>query len=359
MSTPKEKVTIQDIADELGFSRTTVSKVLNKAPNMPAKTIDAVIRKAKEMNYKQFSYLQDLDEKTPSPKGGSFALLANFLPEHFHIASSIMASLEHEISGYGYSLTIHMLSPKDMQAMRLPQNFKLEQTDAILGIELFDEEYSRMLCELGKPVLFFDSYYNRKKEPLKANILLMESKNNTFRMLDTVLSSTGISHTGFIGDYNHCISFHERYEGYRSALSSHNLPYEECYCITQNDALFQKPDFLELQLKQMKQLPELFCCANDLLAWKTISALRLMQLEVPRDILICGFDDTLILNSLNSTLTTVTTPSKEMGIMAARILLDRVENPKLPATTIYLNSTVQIRESTNKAAFHTKISSGL
>ena len=54
----KDKVTIQDIADALHLSRTTVSKALNGAPNMPAKTISAVWNKAKEMNYKQFAYLQ-------------------------------------------------------------------------------------------------------------------------------------------------------------------------------------------------------------------------------------------------------------------------------------------------------------
>ena len=41
-----------------------------------------------------------------------------------------------------------------------------------------------------------------------------------------------------------------------------------------------------------------------------------------------------------------TTPCIEMGVMAARILLDRVENPKLPPITVYLNSRVQLRQST-------------
>ena len=149
----KDKVTIQDIADALHLSRTTVSKALNGAPNMPAKTISAVWNKAKEMNYKQFAYLQPQNisgNTVPPKKGGTFALLANFIPEHFHIASAIMASLESEISSYGYSLTIHMINTGDIRSLQLPLNFKLEQVDAILGIEIFDKEYSKMLCALGK-----------------------------------------------------------------------------------------------------------------------------------------------------------------------------------------------------------------
>ena len=347
----KDKVTIQDIADALHLSRTTVSKALNGAPNMPAKTISAVWNKAKEMNYKQFAYLQPQNisgNTVPPKKGGTFALLANFIPENFHIASAIMASLEYEISSYGYSLTIRMINTGDIRSLQLPLNFKLEQVDAILGIEIFDKEYSKMLCALGKPVLFFDSFCHSAAEPLSANILLMESKNSIFRMLHHVLSHENVKRIGFIGDYMHCISFHERYEGYCNALKFHNLPYEECYCITQNDLLFQAPDFLKIELGKMQSLPDMFCCANDLLAWRTISALRSLGKKVPQDILICGFDDTLILNSLDSELTTVTTPSREMGIAAAHILLNRVENPSLAPMTAYLNSTVQIRSSTHK-----------
>lgn len=345
----KERVTTQDIADALGMSRTTVSKVLNGAPNMPERTITAVLNKAKEMNYKQFSYLQAFQNTTttlPKKRGGTFALFANFLPEHFHIASAIMASLEHEISAYGYSLTIHMLTSEDIASLQFPQNFKSEQVDAILGIELFDEAYCRMLSSLKKPLLFFDSYYNPNAAPLDANILLMENKGSSFRMLNEILNQDGIHNVGFIGDYNHCISFHERYEGYCQALAFHQIPYEEAFCITQSDALFHRPDFIELSLRNMTTLPDLFFCANDLLAWKTISVLKTMNRKVPEDILVCGFDDTIVLNSLDSPLTTVTTPSREMGIMAAHLLLDRVENPLLPPTTVYLNTTIQMRDST-------------
>ena len=50
----KERVTIQDIANALGLSRTTVSKALNGAPNMPEKTVNSVLQMAKKLNYKQF-----------------------------------------------------------------------------------------------------------------------------------------------------------------------------------------------------------------------------------------------------------------------------------------------------------------
>lgn len=342
-----KRITIQDIANELGISRTTVSKVLNNTPHMPANTVKKVLNKAKELNYKQFFFNQENTDDIATLKGGTLALIAHILPERFHIATSIMASLEQELGNNGYSLTIHMLSADNINSCSLPLSFKPELLDGIFGVEIFDRQYSKMLCELGKPVLFFDSYFDRTLPPLSANILLMENRNSTFQMLNEIITRTKIVDVGFIGDYNHCISFHERYEGFCAALNSHNIPYDSHYCITEDDTLFQDVDFIERRLSKFERMPQLFFCANDLLAWKTISALKTMNLHVPKDILICGFDDTMILNSPISTLTTVATPSQAMGISAAKILLNQIQNPALPVTTTYLNSIVHIRESTS------------
>lgn len=343
----KERVTVQDIADALGLSRTTVSKVLNGAPHMPEKTVNRVLNMAKQLNYKQFSYLASGENAVDiSERGGRFALFANYIPEHFHIASTIMASLEQEMRKYGYSLSIYMLNPEDVFGLKLPQNFRSDEIDAILCIEMFHPEYSEMVCSLGKPVLFFDSYYLPDHPPLNANILLMESRNSTFRMLNNVLMNESLDKVGFIGDINHCISFRERYEGFLNALAVNHVVYDESCCIIQDDSLFQELDFLYDVLKNMDQLPQMFFCANDLLAWRTIGALKKMGVKTSRDILICGFDDTLNITTFDSTLTTVKTPSREMGIMAVKILMNQLEDHDLSNSTVYLNGEIQMRTST-------------
>ena len=53
-----KKVTIQDIADELGISRNTVSKAINNADGLAEATRVKILQKATEMGYKQFSYIK-------------------------------------------------------------------------------------------------------------------------------------------------------------------------------------------------------------------------------------------------------------------------------------------------------------
>ena len=50
-----KKVTIQDIADALGISRNTVSKAINNADGLADATREKILKKAVEMEYKQFS----------------------------------------------------------------------------------------------------------------------------------------------------------------------------------------------------------------------------------------------------------------------------------------------------------------
>ena len=53
-----KKVTIQDIADELGVSRNTVSKAINNADGLAEATREKILQKATEMGCKQFSYIK-------------------------------------------------------------------------------------------------------------------------------------------------------------------------------------------------------------------------------------------------------------------------------------------------------------
>ena len=68
----KQRVLIQDIADSLNLSRTTVSKVLNGNTSVSEANRKRVLQKAAELNYKQFSFLSSPLEASPgtcpSPK---------------------------------------------------------------------------------------------------------------------------------------------------------------------------------------------------------------------------------------------------------------------------------------------------
>ena len=78
---------------------------------------------------------------------------------------------------------------------------------------------------------------------------------------------------------------------------------------------------MEKRLKQMKQMPSAFVCANDFIAVNVMKALKNSHIAIPGDIAVCGFDNAPESRIVEPHLSTVHIYSDEMGIAAANMLL--------------------------------------
>ncbi|WMJ86806.1 LacI family DNA-binding transcriptional regulator [Anaerocolumna sp. MB42-C2] len=359
----KQRILVQDIADSLHLSRTTVSKALNGSENISEKTRQKVLKRAAELNYRQFSTMPESfniiksSEQNAAPNiHGNIALTFHKFPDKQHIGSSLLTTMEQEISKYGYTLSLFTIQDTDIHYLRLPNTFDLNNIDAILCVELFDREYCKMLSSLNKPVLFIDSYYTAAEDNLNADILLMESKYRLANMVKKLLYEHRINRAGFVGSYTHCLSFYERWTGFCMALQGCDLTVNKSFCIIEKDDLkYWDRLWLISNLKMMDPLPELFVCANDSLAIQLISCLKDLNITVPKNVLVTGFDNVPASVVVEPHLTTVNSHSSDMGIIAAKKLLDRIQNPSLPYTITYLQTDAIYRESTVKKHFSNQI----
>ena len=100
-----DKVTIQDIADELDISRNTVSKAINNSDGIAEATRDRILQKAMEMGYKQFSYVNAFFRPDPLSSlleipnnKGEIALLTSAFLTQSHFASTFLDKFQREIS---------------------------------------------------------------------------------------------------------------------------------------------------------------------------------------------------------------------------------------------------------------------
>lgn len=339
----KSKVTIQDIADALQLSRITVSKVLNNSPNVSDETRALVLKKAQELNYKHISTGANSTGKS-ALQTKNFAFVMHLTPDAFHIGSGIITQLEQEIRTMGYSLTLHSITDDDIASLTLPPNLNRHQTAAIVCLELFHPEYSRLLCTLGIPVLFIDACTDFYSLNLGCTLLMMENRNSTCRMLSALCREYSLTSMGFVGDFRHCISFRERYDSFLLTALEYGAETHP-YCLTADDRFYSQEGWMTEQLKKMNRLPQLFFCANDVLAQILIQALTELGLQVPGDVMVCGFDGIPSLNTLMNSLTTIHIPCKELGSCAAQLLFRQIQYPDTIPTAIYLNTKVNFRES--------------
>src|SRR5699024_211753 len=98
-------------------------------------------------------------------------------------------------------------------------------------------------------------------------------------------------------------------------------------------------------LKQ-KELPTAIFAVSDILAVGLMNEAQKHAIRVPTDMSVIGFDNIAFSNMFNPRLTTIGQPMYEMGQMAAKMLIDKI-NAKDVASSI-LNHELIIRESTRE-----------
>ena len=80
-------------------------------------------------------------------------------------------------------------------------------------IEMFDWDYDQMLCGLDVPILFVDGPAKRSGRSLPADQLYMDNTTEITRFVNDILEK-GFTKIGFVGNYDHCQSFFERYTAF-------------------------------------------------------------------------------------------------------------------------------------------------
>ncbi len=346
------KVTIQDIADELQLSRNTVSKAINNTGVLADATREKILRKAAEMGYKQFAYLplfQENAAKTAAPSilpsdKREIAMLTTRFLNSSHFSSMMLDRFQSEIDHLHSCMTIHRISPMELEEKILPSSLNIQHTAGIICFEVFDYDYAQMLCDLDVPLLFVDTPVMDMRPPLKADRLYMENRIEIQHAVAHMVQR-GKKRISFAGDKNHCQSFFERYMAYKDAVEHFGLTEGLSTCAMPSGQQ-NYPVSLYETIRRFKTMPDAFVCANDFVAMDLVKALNELGYSVPDDIWVCGFDDSQEASYFAPRLTSIHIHGQIMGYTAANLLMTRIEEPLLNYRTVYTETNLILREST-------------
>lgn len=150
----------------------------------------------------------------------------------------------------------------------------------------------------------------------------------------------------------HCQSFFERFLGYRNAMYLCGLSCLEEYCITGPAGACEYPSqkeyrkYLRERIQSIDSLPDVFICANDFVAIDALLTFKELGICVPKDVWMCGFDDSQESRITSPTLTTIHIHSQIMGFSAVHLLLSRIKDPSMNYRRVYTETSLIYREST-------------
>jgi LacI family transcriptional regulator len=133
-----------------------------------------------------------------------------------------------------------------------------------------------------------------------------------------------------------------RLAGYKQALKDWKVRVDPALCY---EGDFRVKSGYIAGLELLKRKPEAVFVSNYLMAVGLMKAVRQYQLRCPQDVAIVTCDDHPWVESFSPPLTTVNFPKYELGSEAARVLIERIQDPSRTVETLELHSTLEIRES--------------
>jgi LacI family transcriptional regulator len=138
-----------------------------------------------------------------------------------------------------------------------------------------------------------------------------------------------------------------RERAFRESVRRYDLVASDCPSVTADAYSEAAGHTAALSLLAGSQHPTAIVASNDLLALGAIDGLRERGLTCPDNVSVVGFNDMPFLGRMSPALTTIRLPKREIGVQAARLLLERLTDSSEPdARCILLPCPLIVREST-------------
>lgn len=219
---------------------------------------------------------------------------------------------------------MHILTRSDQ--INLPKMIREGQVDGVILVGIFKTEFIQLIQKQNLHVVLVDP----KLMMNDCSQILIDNEQGGFAMTQYLIER-GHRHIGFISGDLQRLSFQQRYNGYIKALNHYNICADESLIVTGG---IEKGYELVKTLLQNKDVTAIFS-ANDINAIYGYKAISELNMKVPDDISMVGFDDIDMAKYATPPLTTVRVYKEELGSLAVRHIFwaIRTETP-LPETTV-------------------------
>lgn len=338
-------VTIKRIADELHLSRNTVSKALN-GRHVPEKTRQIIFEKAKEMNYKSFH----ITNGTQVEKKYRILLVSAKPLNNINFFISLISSIENYCFERNYEFFQYIFNTKKNDFNKFADYATELNVDGIIAIECFDKDFITKLLKLEIPVCFYDFAHQQFSFSQNFDVIFTNDEQSISDYVKLLHKKYNARYFTFVGDHRHCHSFRKRYTGMLIGLKNVKIHHSSNEDINLSEEQFNygNPKDLKEQIYKLPQFPEVFICCNDFVARNVCIALKTMNIHVPSQALVIGFDNSVESYTLSPTITTFSTDNQFIGNELMRTLINRIENKQNPSRFITVSTDLIVRESSNK-----------
>ncbi|MCI7814333.1 MAG: LacI family DNA-binding transcriptional regulator [Lachnospiraceae bacterium] len=329
----KKIYTLNDIAEELGVSKTTVSRAISGKGRISQKTKERVQQFIEEHNYRPNVMARGLAQNKTYNLG--LILPMDYAATEFSFFRECMNGICETAAQYNYDVVVAIVNGEDMtQIQRLVINRKVD--GIILSRTAVSSAAQTYLRENQLPYLVIGPTDDPKE-------LSVDNKNEeACEELTSILLMKGIQKLAlFGGRESYCVT-KSRYEGFLRAYQNAGIALDPSLVIVEIDSAIKADQAVE---KALAEKVDGIVCMDDIICSQVLNCLRERGKKVPQDLKIASFYDNEYLENNNPTITSIRFDTKKLGSNACLKLLQVLEE-EVPKEEYLMNYQVILREST-------------
>ncbi|MCM1256564.1 MAG: LacI family transcriptional regulator [Roseburia sp.] len=328
-----KNITISDVAEALGVSKTTVSRAISGKGRIGQATRERVLAYIEENNYKPNVIAKSLAQS----KTYNIGVL---MPAEYDIIDlpffqSCLFGIQEIAALKDYDILLSISSPGDGgQLERIVANRKVD--GVILMRTFVKDAQANMLAKKGMPFVTIGT------TDVESAVQVDSDHRKACQNLTSILLRKNLKKIAVIGgDRNHVVT-QKRLLGFRDAFKELQVPLEE-------DLIFldmQKSDVLEQRVEEiLERKAQVILCMDDALCSRVLKKLRTGKVHVPGDIKVASFYHSAILEHNVPSITSLAFDGKELGRTACKRLMEQIEGG-MPKKVTMLGYQVILGEST-------------
>lgn len=330
----KSKVTIRDVAREAGVSVATVSRYLNSTGYISVETEKKLQEVMNRLDYKPNEIARGLAKQ----KTNTIALIIPDITNPFF--PDLVIAIEQVAKSKGYNIILVNTQEEELQHNSFWRSFQNRYIDGfILASFQFDQQALKDLESLHIPFIRID----RAAFTDSGNSIGIDNYRGA-RLAVEHLKEIGCQKLAHVSGPQSLLPSIERMRGFSDTLDQlypgqEPLIYEGDFTLESGKAL------TEQIMREHGQVDGIFF-ANDLMAVGAIKALKALQIPVPQDIALIGFDGIKLTEMVEPEISTIVQPIHDIGVTATNKLISLIENHTDGSINHELEVTLAKREST-------------
>lgn len=308
---------IKDIAQKAGVSIATVSRVLNSSGYVKEETKELVLKVLHELD----STHDFISKKALKHKSDIIGVIIPDITNPFfgEVIKGINKVADSEKLNF-------ILCDTDENVDKEISYLEMLKEHNVRGLIItpatdqneFNRKFLEQLDNMGVPIVLLD----RDIKFSHFDAVFLDSIKGAYEAVEALIKE-GHEKIAIIAGPTTSKPGRDRVSGYQKALGMNNIPEDEKY-IFYGDFRMESGYNLTKEILNMKDPPSAIFVSNNMMTIGCIKAIFEMNIKVPQDIAIVGFDDIDMFNVMNLNISAVSRPTSLMGEVAMNILMERL-----------------------------------